>query len=477
MTTVKDDFNARVSGEVITTQNSIFTSVTDESYSPPAKYSQVGRSGSVGIEQKASDVDGSAGTTIMQTTFPGVDFLYSSCWVKILVDDGVTHDTDQYGFVIAAIAECGASVTMNRDKEIRIVLSTNVYVGDDDNPFTVGTYDDWIYLEAWYESGTYNAKATLNNGVVVGHVTRVAEIRSDSILYTNAMSGVYSRVDDLIYTDNPNDVPPYPFNQEPPKHKTIVWDKTEDRTYQTGVDKCVLYLPNGGAVPWNGITSVEINSGIGEPTGLYFDGVKYLDHQVFDDFSATLNAFTYPDEFDIFEGTRYVGNGVYVDGQRQEMFGLSYRTQSIDGHQIHLLYQMTAVPSDKTFGTQTEMVTPLTMSWSLSGTPIPVFGHRPTEHYIIETAELPEGMLGLIENILYGSSENSPMLPPIEHLVSMVDRWDPHIITPQASGIATLTPGVGDVTTAETSGFYVSTPMTRLVPGNTNGLYTLEETP
>jgi hypothetical protein len=192
----------------------------------------------------------------------------------------------------------------------------------------------------------------------------------------------------------------------------LVWDQVGERLYETGVDRGVLYLSDGSAVPWNGLTSVNETAGDDVTTPVYFDGVKYQDVQSTGDFAATLTAFTYPDEFLEYEGVVDLGNGVFVDGQNSKVFGLSYRTMvandvnGIDhGYKIHILYNLTATSSAVSYNTMSSVAEPIPFSWTLAGVPEDVDNFRPTAHVIFDSRVLNVGLLKAIEDLLYGRDD------------------------------------------------------------------------
>lgn len=209
------------------------------------------------------------------------------------------------------------------------------------------------------------------------------------------------------------------------------WDGPGDRLYETGVDQGVLYLPDGSAVPWNGITSVsEVYEG--ESTqGLYFDGEKIYDYQLNEDFAATLKVFTYPEEFNPFDGVVEIGQGLYVKDQRPERFSLSYRTKignDLDGdehgYKIHLVYNLSAIPEAATYSTVSKQFSPLEFSWGLSAIPEEIPGYFPTAHAIIDTTAVNKFLLRDLEEIIYGDTFTDPRLPTIQELTDIVSNWE-----------------------------------------------------
>lgn len=207
----------------------------------------------------------------------------------------------------------------------------------------------------------------------------------------------------------------------------LVWDQVGSRKFETGCDRGVLYLPNGSAVPWNGLTSVDEDLSAVTVSEYYLDGVKYLNDRSLGDFAGTINAFTYPDEFRQFDGMGEISSGMFASDQPvTEKFGLSYRTRIGNdelgteyGYKIHLLYNLTSKPANKTFSSISDKSNPIDLSWSISGVPIPITGFRPTCHIVVDSTRVHPGIMTSLENILYGTSSTAPSLPDAATLISL----------------------------------------------------------
>jgi hypothetical protein len=224
----------------------------------------------------------------------------------------------------------------------------------------------------------------------------------------------------------------------------LLWGQVGDRRYEAGLDRGVLYLSNGTAIPWNGLTAISENAGV--PTApLYFDGIKYLDDMGQEDYSASLTAFTYPPEFLACEGVGTAGVGLYVDDQNPSLFDLSYRTKIGNdisdalGYKIHLVYNLTAEPDDRSYTTLSADVDAMDMAWNLTAVPELVTNYRPTAHAIIDTAKLNKYLLPEIEDILYGSATTAPRMPSLEELTTMMANWNLIAITDHGDGTWTAT--------------------------------------
>lgn len=225
----------------------------------------------------------------------------------------------------------------------------------------------------------------------------------------------------------------------------LVWDKIGERSYETGLDKGVLYLPDGSAVPWNGLTSI-IEHFDKETSPVYYDGMKINDLVVLGDFKASMKAVTYPDEFSQVEGFVSVKSGLYFGDQRPQTFGLCYRTQigndldgEVAGYKIHIIYNLTAIPSDKTYASVTSDPAVVEFEWTISAVPEEVPGLRPTAHLVIDSRKIDPWLLEDIETILYGNIATDASLIPMSTLVSYINSWARVKIVDNGDGTWTAT--------------------------------------
>lgn len=203
----------------------------------------------------------------------------------------------------------------------------------------------------------------------------------------------------------------------------LTWDETGKRLYETGVRKGVLYVQdNNGTYPkgvaWNGLTAVTESPSGAESNPLYADDIKYLDLRSAEEFGATIEAYTYPDEFAECDGTAELAEGVMIGQQARKSFGLSYRTvlgndivNDAYGYKLHLIYGATASPSEKGYQTVNDSPEAISFSWELTTTPVNVTGMKPTAIITIDSTKADPTKLAALEAILYGSGENEPRLP------------------------------------------------------------------
>lgn len=212
----------------------------------------------------------------------------------------------------------------------------------------------------------------------------------------------------------------------------IVWDKTGERFYETGVDRAVLYpissagLYNKG-VPWNGITGITESPSGAEPNNLYADNIKYLVLVGAEDFGLTVECYTYPDEWEECDGSAEIAPGVVAGQQNRKVFGLSYRTKlgnDVDGqdhgYKLHLVYGGLASPSERGYQTVNDSPEPINPSWEITTTPVDVPGYKPTARLIITSTKVDPAKLKALEDILYGTEETEPRLPLPEEVIKLL---------------------------------------------------------
>ena len=205
----------------------------------------------------------------------------------------------------------------------------------------------------------------------------------------------------------------------------IEWDKTGERLYETGVKNGVLYVQEGGAYPkgvaWNGLTAVTESPSGAEATPLYADDIKYLNLLSTEEFGATIEAYTYPDEFASCDGSAALADGVMIGQQARKTFGLCYRTTigndtegNDHGYKLHIIYGALAAPSEKAYATINDSPDAITFSWEVTTTPVNVTGAKPTASITIDSTKADPTKLAALEDILYGKDGepgNEPRLP------------------------------------------------------------------
>jgi hypothetical protein len=204
----------------------------------------------------------------------------------------------------------------------------------------------------------------------------------------------------------------------------IQWDQVGERVYETGVDHGVLYIPDTVTgeydlgVAWNGLVSVSEAPSGAEATPQYADNIKYLNLVSLEEFGATVEAFTYPDEFAQFDGTAQPEPGVLIGQQLRGTFGLAYRTLVGNdtqgdgyGYKIHLIYGAQAAPTEKAYATINDSPEAITFSWELTTNPVEVPGYRPSATLVVDSTKVNQPKLAELEDILYGGDVIEPRLP------------------------------------------------------------------
>ena len=211
----------------------------------------------------------------------------------------------------------------------------------------------------------------------------------------------------------------------------LVWDKTGERLYETGVKNGVLYPMVDGAYPkgivWNGLTAVTESPSGAEATPLYADDIKYLNLMSAEEFGATVEAYTYPDEFAECDGSASLGAGVTIGQQPRKTFGLSYKTtvgNDVDndnhGYKLHLIYGAMASPSEKAYSTINDSPEAITFSWELTTTPVNVTGFKPTASLTIDSTKIAPEKLAAIEALLYGDESTEAKLPLPDEIAGII---------------------------------------------------------
>lgn len=212
----------------------------------------------------------------------------------------------------------------------------------------------------------------------------------------------------------------------------IKWDAVGERIYETGVSKGVLYKnkadgSSDSGVPWNGLIGVSESPTGAEPSPLYSDNTKYLNLMSVEEYKSSIEAYTYPEEFEECDGSKEIATGVSIGQQVRTTFGFCYRTevgndtQGIDhGYKLHLVYNCMASPSEKGYKTINDSPEAITFSWELSTTPVDVTDHKPTACLTIDSRRVNAEKLKLIEDKLYGADASEPTLPTPDEIAAII---------------------------------------------------------
>lgn len=223
-----------------------------------------------------------------------------------------------------------------------------------------------------------------------------------------------------------------------PTYAPLEWDKTGERFYETGVEKGVLWVWDstlndgvGGwseGIAWNGLTNVSEKPSGAEATALYADDIKYLNLISNEEFAATIEAYTYPDEFAECDGSVALTTGLSIGQQKRKKFCFSYQTKignDVDGNdkgvKYHIVYNCLAAPTEKGYATINDSPEAITFSWEISTTPMEVTGYKPTAIVTIDSTKLTSAQKTAVEAALYGSSSaNSALKTPLQ-LKTIID--------------------------------------------------------
>ena len=218
----------------------------------------------------------------------------------------------------------------------------------------------------------------------------------------------------------------------------LEWDKTGERLFETGVDHGVLYVAKDvvgendnskyqTGVVWNGLTAVTNSPEGAEPTDLWADNIKYATLRSAETFGATIEAYTYPEEFEVCDGSATPKAGVHIGQQARKTFGFSYRTKvgsdvdtDANNYKIHVIYNATCSPSERSYETINDSPDAITLSWEVTTTPVNVTGYKPTSEITIDVWKLSTASKNAIEGALYGTSSTAAYLPDPDDLLALI---------------------------------------------------------
>lgn len=232
----------------------------------------------------------------------------------------------------------------------------------------------------------------------------------------------------------------------------LQWDKVGERFYETGLDHGVLYVMVDGKYPkgvaWNGLTAVNESPSGAESNPVYADNIKYLNLLSAEDFGATVEAYTYPPEFEECDGSAEVAPGVTIGQQSRKMFGMAYRTKIGNdtegqdyGYKLHLIYAAQASPTEKNRQTINDSPEATAFSWELTTTPPDIPGFKPAAHMQIDSTRTDPKKMKLLEDILFGTDETEARLPMPEEIIELMKAPLPTV--------ATVAPTAGETTRYE----------------------------
>lgn len=267
------------------------------------------------------------------------------------------------------------------------------------------------------------------------------------------------------------------------------WDKVVDRTFETGVDRGVLFTSDNKAVAWSGLLKVSEGPSGTEVRPYYLDGVKYINVAGRKEYGGSIEAYTYPDEFNEFDGWWSLDSGLGMDEQPRKAFSFSYRTligNGVDGtdfaYKIHLVYNALAVPSNKDYSSMGEETSPITFAWSFTTTPQYVISQNvrlPLSHVTIDSRKTNPTQLRILEERIYGSAAKDPSFITLQEVIDIFENpTDTLIMTVnKTTGLNKLTESasvIGDLRGPLLDGLYSLGDNSRLKETATDGLYLME---
>ena len=209
----------------------------------------------------------------------------------------------------------------------------------------------------------------------------------------------------------------------------LYWDQTSEKLYETGVEQVALYKQVSGAYPagvaWNGVTALNISPSGAEPTPLYANDTKYLNLMSNEELGFTLEAYTYPEEWEECDGSAEAAEGVYLGQQPRVKFGLAAKTLvgndtegTTYGYKLHLFYGCLASPAEESHATVNDSPEAVTFSWTVSTEPVSVEGYKPTSYICIDSTKADPDKLATLEAMIYGSDSEEAKLPMPSEVIS-----------------------------------------------------------
>lgn len=218
----------------------------------------------------------------------------------------------------------------------------------------------------------------------------------------------------------------------------INWDQPDQRQFETGTDRGVLYVMSNGTygdgVPWNGLTAVTETPSGAEASPIYADNIKYAELRSAEEFGCTIEAYTYPEEFAVCDGSAELvsGSGLYIGQQDRAKFGFTYRTKvgnandtsAANDYKIHIVYGATASPSERSYQTVNDSPEAITFSWEVTTTPITVPGFKPTAIVTIQKSKANAEKFAELEAKLYGTAGDATASPAVEEVKGAIPSID-----------------------------------------------------
>lgn len=253
----------------------------------------------------------------------------------------------------------------------------------------------------------------------------------------------------------------------------LQWGTAGSRFYEAGLDRGVLYVEGYPGIPWNGLTSVNETPSGGDAQSFYIDGQKYLIIPAPEEFEGTINAFTYPDAFEMCNGNAQPRSGMFFTHQRRKPFSLSYRTgigndQSDDAaYKLHLIYNAIVSPSERSNSTIKDVSELDEFSWKVTCKPPAMPGYRPTAHVVLDSRTTDPQIMSVVEDILYGTDEDQARIPTIEELIEAYDTISTLTITDNGDGTWTATAPFDVIRMLDDETFEITSPTATFIDETT----------
>jgi len=246
----------------------------------------------------------------------------------------------------------------------------------------------------------------------------------------------------------------------------INWDQAGSRFFEAGVDRGVLFTTGNPGVPWSGLISVTEKPSGGGATSYYMDGQKYLNVTAAEEYAATIEAFTYPDEFYPCDGYGHAKTGLYATQQDRQSFGLAYRTMvgsdsdPEDAYKIHIIYNALANPSERANQSLKDTPDTTNFSWDISVMPNLLSGFKPSSHLVIDTRQAHPGAVSDMEDILYGTDSTESRLPTFDEILTVFETNSLFVVTDNGDGTwtATAPDDLGAITMTDSTHFSITWP-------------------
>lgn len=241
----------------------------------------------------------------------------------------------------------------------------------------------------------------------------------------------------------------------------LTWNDSGAKLFEVGVDRGVVYVNNGNGIAWNGLIGIDEGSSGGELREFFIDGIKYLHFITTEEYTAKIEAFMYPDEFAVCDGTSKILNGLSVTQQRRVPFHLAYRTKlgnDLEGnnyaYKLHIVYNAYALPTDRSYQTIGANTNPMTFNWDVSTKGSILSGYKNSAHFVIDSRKTPPELLSRLETLIYGSADADAQLPSAKELSNMFVYYLPSAFY-DAGGVIAVTTNFIDGGPANTAIDYI----------------------